>query len=240
MSRNTLRSLALSTLAGAIGLASVTACGNAEKDKYQPHPAYSGAKVNMPALPNLPQKPLKNGDVYTVWGASLTLRSRIHGKEIKGKEIKIAGYVVKTNLPDAPACAVHKGGKADPPDCKAPVPTFWLGDTADAPLDQCIQVMGFASNFAQIYDALEHYHKEAKAKKDKIEPKMDTFWAVEIPNPLPVKGMKITLTADYGPTFSKTSQGAVADPIMGMLAFKKMEVTEKGAEEAILPGMKLD
>lgn len=223
-------------LLAAVVALGVVACGGDEV-KYEPRPGHSGPKASLPPVPNLPQQPTKNGDQYTVWGASFTLRSRVHQKEIKGKEITIAGYVVKTNLPDAPACAVHKGGKADPEGCQAPIPTFWLGDTKDADLKDTIRVVGWASNFAQLYDAIEHYHKNRK--KEKVEPKTDTFLAIEIPNPIPVKGMKVAVTGKFGTTASAGSQGTVADPIMGVLGYQKMQVVENVEEVAILPGMKL-
>jgi hypothetical protein len=211
------------------------ACGP-EKVKYTPLPAYSGQKASLPPVPNVTQKPEKAGDAYTVWGASYALRSRTKVKEVKGKEIKITGYVIKTNLADAPACAVHKAGKADPEGCKAPLPTFWLADSKDADVKDSIQVLGWASNFAQLYDAIEHYHKERK--KDKVEPKTDTFLAVEIPNPLPVKGMKVTIEGNYNYSYN-TASGTAADPIMGVLGYKKITYLEKVEEVALLPGMKL-
>ncbi len=219
-----------------LGVALSTAACGGEEVKYTPTPAYSGQKASLPAVPNVTQRPEKAGDAYTVWGASFALRSRLKNKEVKGKELKITGYVVKTNLPDAPACAVHKTGVADPEDCKAPLPTFWIGDTKDAELSDCIRVLGWASNFAQLYDAIELYHRNRG--KEKQEAKMDTFLAVEIPNPIPVKGMKVTVTGTYGGTFN-TSSGTASDGIMGVLGYKSLEYLEKGEEEAILPGMKL-
>lgn len=224
-----------SSLVAALALAAAAAGCGEEKPVYKPRGAPS-AKATLPPVPNVPKKPIKDGDAYTVWGASYYLRSRVHQKEVKGKEITIVGYVVKTNLPDAPACAVHKAGKADPEGCVAPFPAFWIADSKDADLKEAMQVKGWASNFAQIYDAIEHFDKEAK--KDKPEPYTDTFWAVEIPNPLPIKGMKVRITGDYASTFTKGSLGAEADPIMGMLTFKKWEILEKIEEAALLPGMK--
>jgi hypothetical protein len=44
-------------VAGSLALG---ACGPDEV-KYVPHPAYSGAKANVPPVPNVPKKPIKNG-----------------------------------------------------------------------------------------------------------------------------------------------------------------------------------
>src|SRR5690606_20158835 len=150
---------------------------------YEPRPAYTGDKPQLPPVPNVPQDPIKAGDAYTVWGASYHLRSRVYHSDIAGKDIKLTGYVVQTNLPDAPACAVHETGKEDPEDCKPPVPTFWVADKPGADPKDAIKVMGWASNYAQIYDAIKEYKKRERAKKDDQEPLMDGFWGVAIPNP---------------------------------------------------------
>ncbi len=225
------RSAAISTLVSALCLGTF-GCGQ-EEVKYQPRPAASGMKASLPPAANLPKRPTKNGDTWTVWGASYSLRSRVHRKEVAGKRISIQGYITKSNLADAPECAVHKGGKADPEGCKAPVPTFWIGDTKDAPESESISVMGWASNFAQIFDAIDEFDK-GKADAEHL----DTFWGVKTPNPLPAVGSKVTVTGQYSTTFSKASSGAEADPFMGVLDFQEMTIQEPAAELATLPGKK--
>src|SRR5258708_18581158 len=207
-------------------------CGRDEV-KDPPHRAYSGAKANLPPVPNVPKKPIKNGEAYTIWGASSYLRSPVHHKEVAGKKLSLTGYIVKTNLGEAPACAVHKGGKADPENCKPPIPAFWLGDSKDAPESETIKVMGWASNFAQIFYAIAEFDKG----KEKAE-HVDTFWQVKIPNPLPSTGAKVTVKGNYGTTFTKSSTGAEADPFMGMLTYEEMTVAEPGADISTLPGVK--
>jgi hypothetical protein len=133
---------------------------------------------------------------------------------------------------DAPECAVHKGGKADPEGCKAPIPAFWIGDSKDASDKDSIKVMGWASNFAQVYDAIEEFDKKADAEHS------DTFWGVKTPNPLPAKGAKVTITGKYSTVFSGSSTGAEADPIMGLLSYESLTVQEPAAELASLPGVK--
>ena len=209
-----------------------TACG-VEEVKYEPRPAYNGPKASLPAAPNVSKKPVKNGDAYTVWGASYSLRSRVHRKDVAGKKITLVGYITKTNLPDAPACAVHKGGKADPENCKPPIPAFWIGDTKDAPQNESIKVMGWASNFAQIYDAIQEFDK---GKEDAEY--SDTFWGVKIPNPLPAPGAKVSVTGTYSTTFTQSSTGAEADPFMGLLAMQELKVLEPAADLVTLPGVK--
>ena len=211
-------------------LASVAACGR-EEIKYKPRPAPRN-QITLPAVPNVPQIPIKRGDVYTVWGASYSLRSRVLHKDIADKPLTLEGYIVETNLMEAPECAVHKGGKADPENCKPAVPTFWLGDDKNASKKDSIRVMGWASNYAQIFDAI----KEIDEKGDKAEPK-DTFWGKDIPKPLPAKGAKVRVTGPYSTTFTGASTGAEADPIMGILTYTKMEVLEEAPELATLPGV---
>lgn len=225
------RSAAISTLITALCFGAL-GCGQDEV-KYQPRPASSGAKPSLPPAANLPKRPLKNGDAYTVWGASYSLRSRNHRKEVAGKRLAIQGYITKSNMQDAPACAVHKAGKADPESCKAPVPAFWIGDTKDAPESESIKVMGWASNFAQIFDAIDEFDKG----KDNAEYN-DANWGVKVPNPLPAVGSKVTVTGTYGVSFSKASSGAEADPFMGVIDFQEMTVQEPAAELASLPGKK--
>ena len=211
-------------------LTSVAGCGR-EEIKYKPRTAPK-AQITLPAVPNVPQTPLKRGDVYTVWGASYSLRSRIMHKDIADKPLTLEGYIVDTNLAEAPECAVHKGGKADPENCKAAVPTFWLGDDKSASRKDCIRVMGWASNYAQIFDAI----KEIDEKGDKANP-TDTFWGKEIPKPLPSKGAKVRVTGPYSTIFAGASTGAEADPIMGILTYTKIEVLEEAPELATLPGV---
>jgi len=209
-----------------------------EEVKYEPRPAPSSVQANLPAKPTLPGKPVKAGDAYTVWGASYTLRSRVHRDDIDGKDVKITGYITKTNLADAPKCAVHETGKADPEGCKAPIPTFWLADSADASEKDSIRVMGWASNFAQLYDAIKEFKKNEKKDKADVEPFVDGFWAVNIPNPLPVKGAKVTVKGNYSNAFTRASRGSVADPIMGVLTYAELEYHETPDEVATLPGMR--
>jgi hypothetical protein len=213
-------------------LAFGSACGG-EEVKYEPRPAYNGPKASLPSVPNVSKKPVKNGDTYTVWGASYSLRSRVHRKEVAGKKITLVGYITKTNLPDAPACAVHKGGKADPENCKPPIPAFWIGDSKDAAQNETIKVMGWASNFAQIYDAIKEFDK---GKEDAEY--SDTFWGVKIPNPLPAVGAKVSISGTYSTTFTQSSTGAEADPFMGLLAMQELKVLEPAPELSTLPGVK--
>ena len=229
----------ISSLAGVtiIAVGFGTGCGN-DEIKYQPKPAATGPKASLPAPAQVPKQPIKAGDAYTSWGASYHLRSRVHHSSISGKVIKLTGYITKTNLMDAPECAVHETGKEDPEDCIAPIPTFWISDNKDASEADSIKVMGWASNFAQLFDAIKEFKKRERLKKEDEDPLTDAFWGVKIPNPLPVKGAKVTVEGSYSTTFTKATTGAEADPIMGILTYDSMETHEPGPEVATLPGMK--
>lgn len=210
-------------------------CG--QKLEYKPKPAYSGAAPALPEVPNLPQTPVKKGDTYTVWGASLTLRSNVHSKDINGQKVTIEGHIVKTNLPTTEECYVHESGKADPEGCKAPVPTFWLCDNPSDKPENCIQVMGWASNFAQIWKALEEFDKTKKDEKP--EPVTDDYWGKEIPRPIPAPGAQVKVTGTYTTTFTGASQGTASDPIMGILTYETIQWIKEPPTPAVLPGMKI-
>ncbi len=206
-----------------------------EEAQYEPVPAVSGLSVNLPDVPTVPANPVKEGDAYTVWGASYSMRNRVHKKEVLDQKLTLVGYITRTNFGEAPECAVHETGKADPEDCNPPIPTFWIGDTKDAPENEQMKVLGFASNFANVYTAIEEFDK---AKADEPEDVNDATWGVVIPNPLPVKGAKIKVTGTYSTSFTLASKGLVADPIMGVLTYQSLEYVDKGEELATLPGMK--
>jgi len=217
-------------------LAALPGCGQTE-EPYKPVPAFSGRKASLPAVPTLPNKPIKVGDSYTVWGAQHHLKSRVHNVDVNGKELTITGYIVKTNLPEAPECAVHKTGKGDKEDCKPPIPAFWI---ADEKSDQknSIKVMGWASNFAQVYDAIEKYG--AKTVGDKpVEPVKDEFWGQDVPNPVPNVGAKVQVTGVFGVSFTKATSGVETDPLHGVMSLNKINYMEPPAEPATLPGMKV-
>jgi hypothetical protein len=212
-----------------------TGCGP-EEEPYKAKPAVSGKKASLPGVPTLPQKVKKVGDAYTVWGVTHDLRSRVHNEDVNGKKLSIVGYIVKTNFKDAPACAVHKTGKGDPADCKAPVPTFSIADDKGEQKDM-IDVMGWASNYAQIFTLIEAIDKAPAGKEAEVK-LQDEFWGMDMPNPVPNVGAKVKVTGTYGVTFTKATGGAAANPKYGIMTVEKIEFLEPPAEKAYLPGMK--
>jgi hypothetical protein len=210
-------------------------CGEKPKE-YAPRPAYSGKKLTLPAVPTLPQKKKKDGDAFTIWGLLHDFRSRIHSAEVSGKPVVITGYIVKINYDDAPDCALHKPGKEDPPDCKAPIPAFWIADDKNEKTEM-IQVMGWASNYAGIWGMIEEIDKAKKGEEEKAK-RQDAIYGVDMPNPLPTVGSKVKVHGQFGPNFNKGSGGTASNPRYGIITWEKMEYIEKPAEKVYLKGMK--
>lgn len=203
---------------------------------YVAKPAVSGKKPALPAVPTLPTKAKKQGDAYTIYGVIHDLRSRVHHDDVDGKKLSIVGYIVRVNYADAPKCAIHKTGKGDPADCKSPVPTFAIADDKGETKD-VIDVMGWSSNFAQIYGMIEGIDKAAKGKEKDVALK-DEFWGQDLPNPLPNIGAKVKVTGTYATTFTRATGGAAADPKHGIMTVDKIEYLEPPADKVYLPGMK--
>ena len=198
-----------------------------------PQPGASGP-TPLPKLPppELTPPSIKSGDAYTVAGVSYLLRAPQHQKEVLDHRLAVTGYIVKTNLSEAPRCVVHRGGVADALDCRADVPTFWLGDSPQAPLKDCIAVMGWASNYASIYDAIRLF--DGPHPGDFVDP----FWGQPLPNPLPAAGAKVIVGGEYSRIFSKASSGAPTDDVMGILSYGNMQELEPSLELSTLPGVK--
>jgi hypothetical protein len=234
-----MRNLAATLAVGLLALATVS-CGD-ENEKYKATPAYSGAKASLPPVPQLPTNPIRVGDSYSIFGAIHQLRSRYHGADVTAKDISITGYIVDTNIPTAPACAVHATGKKDPDDCKSEIPTFWIADAKGDTKGQKIRVMGWASNFANVYDAMQKYKDLKEPAKPPPTPDLagkpgylvqDELWAVSIPSPLPAVGAKVKVTGRYGVAFTKASGGPVSDPTSGVLTYGAIETIEPPTEIA--------
>ncbi len=225
----------------AVGLAGpLAACGDSN-DTYKPAPAYSGKKADLPSVPTLPSNPIKVGDAYTVFGAIHHLRSRYHADEVTKKDITIQGYIVDTNIASAPACAVHKIGKKDPDDCKSEIPSFWIADAKGDKAGQKIRVLGWASNFANVSEAMEKYKSLKEPPKHADKPDnagkpgylvQDEVWNSDIPYPIPGIGEKVKVTGHYGTISSKASSGLVSDPQSGVMTYSSLEVLEPPTEPA--------
>lgn len=210
----------------------VPGCGS-DSEPYKAAPAYSGRKATLPSVPTLPTNPKKIGDSYTIFGAIHDLKSRFHQTDVTAKEISITGYIVESNIPTAPKCAVHKMGKKDPDDCvDVPIPSFWIADAKGDTKGQKIRIMGWARNFAVIFDAMDKYKGLKEAPKELFQ---DDQWGVGVPYPLPAVGAKVKITGKYGYTFAKASSGLVSDPNNGVMTYTSMTEIEAAPEPAAFP-----
>lgn len=215
----------------AVASASASVCAEAPKppDSYEPQPAWSGRAANIPDPPTLPTTPMRVGDAYTVYGAIRALHS-IDAAEKLAHDITIVGWIVDTNLARAPKCAIHHTGQADPPNCTSEVPAFTIADDKGAaPTAPRIRVMGWASNFSNVYEA---YLKERAHSHDKLT---DELWAREIPSPLPAVSAKVKITGRYAMVFSLASSGIDVDPRNGIFALTRTETLEPAAAPAAFP-----
>src|SRR5262249_40186414 len=156
-------------------------------EPYKPAPEWSGRKPSLPPPPQLPTTPIKAGDSYTIYGAAHQLRSRIHDKDVTKASITITGYIVAENITDAPKCAIHKTGKKDPEDCRpagAPpieIPSFWIADEKGAGPDKPrIRVLGWAKNWATVYEAMEKYKNMKEIKDPAKDFFKDDQWSVDV------------------------------------------------------------
>lgn len=229
---------------GALALVALPSCGSSDAP-YQPAPAWSGRAPSLPSPPALNQAPVKVGDAYTIEGASHHLRSRLHEAEVTKNPITIIGYIVDENIANAPGCAVHKSGRKDPDDCPPAgqppieIPSFWIADAKGAGKDAPrIRVLGWAKNFATVFDAMEKYNKIKEIKDPAKDLIQDDVWGVAVPYPLPAVGAKVKVTGKYGFTFSKSSTGLVSDPINGVITYEKIEVLEPAPERAAFKNKK--
>jgi hypothetical protein len=215
---------------GIAALLVAAACSN-DDNPYKPQPAWSGKRANLPAPVSLPSTPIKSGDGYTVYGAIHQLRSLLHSKEVTAQPVTIVGYVVDSNIPRAPDCAVHKTGKKDPDNCNPEVPSFWIADNKGDTKGPKIRVVGWARNFAVIYDAMKAYNKLKPGELPKDGGVMDDMLNVELPFPLPSVGEKVRVTGAYNVAKVVVSD-MVSEPTGGVIAYSKIEQVEPAPEPA--------
>ena len=205
-------------------------CQSKDEMKYKPSPVSTAAKPVLPAVPTIATN-FKEGEAFTVYGATHHLKSRIHSKDVTSKEITIVGTIVSENISSADTCAWHKTGKADPEDCKTDIPTFAIADDAAADpggTKPRIRVIGWASNFANVFEAFNAYRGKKEAPK---EPVADELNGKQIPFPLPAVGarVKVTGTYDFG------SSGKVSDPVNGVMTYAKLELLTPAPAEVEAP-----
>ncbi len=170
---------------------------------------------------------MRIGDSYTVAGAVHTLRS-LNQRDLQNR-VSIVGYIVETNLARAPKCALHRTAHADPPGCVSEIPTFSIADDKAADAQPRIRVMGWASSFANVYEAYLAY------QQPHASPLQDALWATDLPNPLPAVGAKVKLTGRYATSFTRSSNAVVRDEQMGIFTVERTDVLEPAAASARFP-----
>ncbi len=117
-----------------------------------------------------------------------------------------------------------------------PVPTFSIADDKAETKDM-IDVMGWASNPAQLFMMITAIDKAAKGKESEVKLK-DEFWNSDIPNPIPTVGSKVKVSGTYDVTFTKATGGAASNPKYGIMTVEKIEYLEPPTDKVYLPGMK--
>ena len=233
MRTRTLAKRAGSALGFAVVLATAAGCGGGDDNPYTPKPAWSGKAASIPAPPSLPSTPIKNGSDYTVYGAVHQLRSMMHNKDVTSPpSISIVGYIVDSNIPRAPDCAIHKTGKADPEGCTPEVPSFWIADNKDDTKGLKVRVVGWARNFAVIYDAMQMY-KKVKPGEQPTDKQVvtDDMLNVPLPFPLPAIGAQVKITGAYNVAKTVVSD-MVSEPTGGVMALQKVDTLQPAPEPA--------
>ena len=194
-------------------------------DEYRPAAAAATPAPELPAVPELPNEPKKVGDAFTVFGATHALRSRYQSDEVTKGVVTIVGWIVDSNVPRAPKCAWHRTGVADPVNCTAEIPAFVIADAketkADDPQKPHIKVLGWARNWAVVFDATAKYKGLTARPKELVK---DEMWAVDVPYPIPAAGTKVKVKGRYGFMFTKAASGIVADPKNGVLTYESLEI----------------
>jgi hypothetical protein len=227
---HTLARQSLLTL-GTVGLLLLASGCGGDDNPYKPQPAWSGKKASLPAPPSMPSTRIKSGDgTYTIYGAIHQLRSMLHSKDVTANPITITGYVVDSNIPRAPKCAIHKTGKGDAPDCNPEVPSFWISDNKGDMKGPKVRVVGWARNYAVICDAMKAYNKLKPGEQPK-EPVNDDILNVALPNPLPSVGAKVKVTGAYNVAKTVVSD-MVSEPSGGVIAMQKLESVEPAPSPA--------
>lgn len=160
----------------------------------------------------------------TVARARFLLRHPARSHEVEGQSLELVGYVIGTNLLEAPPCSFHARGVSDPEGCPlVALPAFWLADSATTPLLESTRVVGWASNYAQIHDA-------AKTTTDVF----DSNWRRPLPRPLPAPGAKVKVLGRFGSSI-RTETGVESDSYGGIILSSSVETLERAPTPEAIP-----
>lgn len=193
--------------------------------RYEPAGSGTAPPAKLPALPAIPDAPLRRGDAFTVRGAIHAFRNpgELAALAAHPEEVVVEGVVVDENVSRAPRCAFHASGKRDPKGCAPEIPTFWLADdtTPNAPR---LRVLGWASSFSQVFEARRLAN--TNAKPGGIKPPnlwRDERWGTNVPWPLPEKGQRLRIRGSYGRTFERAVGALVEDANNGVFSVEKID-----------------
>src|SRR4029077_15506827 len=115
--------------------------------------------------------------------------------------------------------------------CTPEVPSFWIADNKGDTKGPKIRVVGWARNFAVIYDAMVAYKKLKPGEEPKDGGVMDDMLNVVLPFPLPAVGEKRRGTGAYNVAKVVVSD-MVSEPTGGVIAYSKIDQLEAAPEAA--------
>ena len=98
---------------------------------------------NLPSVPQIPESPHPDqypDSSYSIHGV------RLRAATTMGQDLEVTGYIVA--LYEPPEC---EEGRTCPP---ADAPHMWIGDTAEAPQNERLMVVGYADNHEAIEEAI--------------------------------------------------------------------------------------
>jgi hypothetical protein len=112
------------------------------------------------------------------------------------------------------------------------VPSFWIADNKDDTKGVKVRVVGWARNFAVIYDAMKMYVKvkpgEQPTDKQVVT---DDMLNVTVPFPLPSVGAQVKITGAYNVAKTVVSD-MVSEPTGGVMALQKVDTLQPAPEPA--------
>ena len=112
------------------------------------------------------------------------------------------------------------------------MPSFWIADNKGDTKGLKVRVVGWARNFAVIYDAIKAYKKikpgEQPTEKQAVQ---DDMLNVTVRSRCPSVGAKVKLTGAYNVAKTVVSD-MVSEPTGGVMALQKMEMLEPAPDVA--------
>jgi hypothetical protein len=194
-------------------------------------PPSAGAIPSASAFPRSeavqPARARRPGKVYTVSGAIEALHTEALVLNERA-EARVIGVIAKVNYDDIPACAVHPTAEADPEGCSSPFPSFWLASNSNDGSSDRIPVVGWASDAANLYEAMQHFDS------GNPEPHVDLLWGQAMPRPLPAVGAEVVVSGFYGTGF-RMSIEVPLELRSGIITYTSLEYVKQAPNKAQFP-----